>query len=314
MSVRQSNPANDLIQSIAQEMIEVPVLAIASFACFSLTHGGHLSLNPWQLHPDVVLTSLWFWTYPLRPLWASLVVEAFHSRYIPSLTHSSTRPMLAILSDDVHGVREYHRLSADVRSAHPLTSLLSSSTTTPSPLQPFTSSTPLALAESSTIDLPLPHQRDRIIVRGTPKATRSSMLRPSIDRATSVMSLEQQLYRSSDLVISITSEDRRSMEGWLNSTHTSSSASTDPVIGVVPMTGHFDEGYTSRWMDEAALRERFASSSGCVFVGNGQNQANVDAVRWLINQVGPFTHSFIVRVLNIQTHLRCGRSQGVEWN
>jgi hypothetical protein len=64
----------------------------------------HLAKKIDEWDPSFVICTLWFWTWPLKPLWATLVVDGYGRA-----TPHPTRRRLIILSDDVHCEREASR-------------------------------------------------------------------------------------------------------------------------------------------------------------------------------------------------------------
>jgi len=276
--------------------------------------------------PRMVLCTLWFWTWPLRPHWASLVADAVATmdvvedddehqgrmkksdglvrQRIGTTVHARCR--LIVLSDDVHGDREATR--------------------------------PGATTEEGGRD----ERKENTVgsLRGSGKkevASGQALLAASPERTMSVRAMELSVYQSADAVLAITGSDRSRMRVLL---HEVPSSFADPVneplrgdsysvatrsingqdessrVYLVPPTATLPHATA-----EAAWRgQAFQERNGFLFVGTGQvtdfilyaghfrtrfksnyaliflyprmcslnqNPTNVAAVAWLLTEVWP---------------------------
>jgi len=223
--------------------------------------------------PHIVLCTLWFWTWPLRPHWASLVADAVATMDVIDgeddhdgnmqessslfLHRNSTKAQahcrLVILSDDVHGDREATRPGATTagggRDKNTVTSL-----------------------------------------RGSGKKEVNSaqaLLAASPERTENVRTMELNVYQSADTVLAITASDRASMRVLLHELPSSFPAPVNEPLqdgsSAIATSSAIERDFRSRVYTvpptaslphataEAAWRRKtFEERNGFLFVGTGQ--------------------------------------------
>jgi hypothetical protein len=172
---------------------------------------GHYLLDS---KPQFVVSTLWFWTWPVRPLWAGIVAEAH--RQVVLAQPQQPPPLLVVLSDDVHGDREAKRNSDSNNAAVNAQATLR--------WEEKAGQSSSNMASGGGLDNGGTDTGSGGIVSGgggrwtlvlsDPK-DKASLLSVSPFRTQAIRKLELGVYRRASAVVAITSDDQRRMKALL---------------------------------------------------------------------------------------------------
>ena len=228
-----------------------------------------------QLEPELVCVPLWFWTWPLRPLWAQIVVKA-HYRAKTKSPNTKRRSLLIVLSDDVHADRERER-----------------ERTMPAPIEAEDSSN---LAIQGNLFVGTLNQWTFVIDPAHREQAKAGLLSPCSDRTQRMMDLEASVYDAADAVLAITPEDRSrmiSLQGAWRRRIVSDLRSDDNM----QKSAGGDKITSRRFFalrpvvdigkNRLKGRSSFVQRQNFLFVGSGKNAGNVQAIQWFLEYVWP---------------------------
>ena len=204
--------------------------------------------------PDWVVVTLWFWTWPLRPVYAE-VINLAHQRSLSGASHRR----LIVLSDDCHADRESARESTNIPNVD--------------------QGGERSIIAHGQLRSTMMHRWTFIINKNEREHVKAKLLAASPERTRAMAEIENNIYDAADAVLAITPEDRKRMELLWKNRNTNRDSEEEK---------HF---YTLRpvlFEDSIIVPQRsFGERKNFLFVGSGKNPGNVEAVNFFLIKIWP---------------------------